>query len=231
MAGMGQLVSIGVPDREGRGYLALPTTGSGPGVIVLQEWWGLVPHIESVCDRFAEAGFVALAPDLYDGESTVEPDEAGSLMMALGIARTEALLAGAIETLLGLPECSGPKAGVIGFCMGGQLSLYAATLNPSIGACVDFYGVHPNVRPEFGNLRAPVLGIFAEGDHVTPPAAVDALEAQLIEAGKPYEFVRYPGVGHAFFNDSRPAVYNLEAASDAWQRTLNFLRANLSPQA
>ena len=228
MAVMGERIRFSTSNGDGEGYLAVPASGSGPGVIVLQEWWGLVPHIMRVVDRFAEAGFVALAPDLYDGESTTEPDEAGSLMMALNIARTESLLASAAEALAARPEVTSEKLGAVGFCMGGQLSLFAATLNDRIGACVDFYGIHPNVHPDFSRLRGPVLGIFAEQDHVAPREAVDALEAQLQAVGARHEFIRYPEVGHAFFNDDRPEVYDKDAAEDAWTRTLNFFRQNLS---
>src|SRR5919108_1072452 len=116
------------------GYLATPASGKGPGVIVLQEWWGLVGHIKKVCDRFAAEGFAALAPDLYHGKTANEPDEAGKLFMALNIAQAEKDLKGAIAALA--PHSSTPKLGAVGFCMGGQLALFAATLNPSIGATV-----------------------------------------------------------------------------------------------
>lgn len=210
------------------GYLARPATGHGKGVIVLQEWWGLVGHIKSVTDRFAQAGFCALAPDLYGGQSTTEPDEAASLFMALNISETEKILRCAILRLLDEEATLGDKVGVVGFCMGGQLSLYAAATNPEqIGACVNFYGVHPNVHPPFEQLEAPVLGIFAEHDEYASPAAVAAMSAQLTELGKPHEFHTFPGVGHAFFNDDRPAVFNPDAAEVAWDKTITFLSHNL----
>src|SRR6185369_14593879 len=129
------------------GYLAIPVSGDGPGIVVLQEWWGLVDHIKSVCDRFAGEGFVALAPDLFHGKTTKSPDEAGKLMMALRIDEAEKDLAGAVEYLLQHDAVSFAKAGTIGFCMGGALSLYAASKNSKVGACVVFYGGHPNVHP------------------------------------------------------------------------------------
>src|SRR5919197_5696064 len=111
------------------GYLATPQSGKGPGVLVIQEWWGLVGHIKKVCDRFAADGFTALAPDLYHGKTASEPDEAGKLFMALNIAQAEKDLRGAAQYLAG--QSSTKKLGVVGFCMGGQLALYAATLNPT----------------------------------------------------------------------------------------------------
>lgn len=209
------------------GYLAVPESGSGPGVIVLQEWWGLVGHIKSVADRFAEAGFVALAPDLYLGKTADEPEEAGKLMMALNIAETEKVLSGAVDALSSQPGVISAKIGVVGFCMGGQLSLFAACINPKIGACVDFYGIHPNVHPDWSRLNAPVLGFFAEHDAYASPAAVAVLGDQLSEAGKAFEFKTYRDTHHAFFNDDRPGVYSAEAAADSWARMNDFFRTNL----
>lgn len=210
-----------------RGYLATPAGGRGPGVLVLQEWWGLVPHVKDVCDRFAREGFVALAPDLYRGESTSDPDAAGRLMMGLEIPRAARDLDGAVKALLAEPATVGPKVGAIGFCMGGQLALFAACRNPSIGAVVDFYGVHPNVTLEFDGLRAAVLGIFAERDAFVPPEVARKLEADLRAAGRQAKCEIHPGVDHAFFNDTRPDVYDATAAARAWSQTLAFLRAEL----
>ena len=209
------------------GYLSVPAAGKGPGVLVLQEWWGLVPHIKNVADRFAAAGFVALAPDLYHGRATTSPDEAGKLMMALDIAQAERDLRGATQYLLAHPAVTSARVGTVGFCMGGVLSLYAATLNEAVGACVIFYGIHPKVNPPLERLRAPVLGLYAARDKSVPPAAVRQLEAELKELGKAAEMYIYDDAEHAFFNDARPEVYNKEAAADAWQRTLSFLRAHL----
>jgi len=209
------------------GYLAIPEKGIGPGVVVIQEWWGLVDHIEDVCDRFAANGYVALAPDLYHGKKAKSPDEAGKLMMALRIDEAEKDLSGAIEFLLNHEATTGSKAGIIGFCMGGALSLYAATKNPKVGACVVFYGGHPNVKPDLPNLQAPVLGIYAERDGFVTPQLVHQLEKQLKELGKSVEVHIYPGVDHAFFNDQRPEVYDEKASADAWRRVLEFFAKHL----
>jgi carboxymethylenebutenolidase len=209
------------------GYLAVPESGAGPGVVVIQEWWGLVPHIRDVADRLAAEGFVALAPDLYHGEAARSPDEAGKLMMALDIERAEQDLRGAVGFLLAHPAVTSPSVGTVGFCMGGVLSLYAASRNEQVGACVVFYGIHPKVRPPLEDLRAPVLGFYAERDKSVPPEAARELEATLKSLGKRAEFHIYPGTDHAFFNDTRPEVYAPEAARDAWQRTLDFFRQHL----
>src|ERR1044072_231981 len=161
---MGEMVQFPFAGGTTGGYLAEPEQGSGPGVIVIQEWWGLVDHIKDVCDRFAAAGFVALAPDLYHGKTTKAPDEAGKLMMALRIDEAEKELEGAVDYLLKHDGVTSKKIGVDGFCMGGALSLYTATKNANIGACVVFYGGHPNVKPDLPNLQAPVLGLYAEKD-------------------------------------------------------------------
>src|SRR5689334_9458703 len=129
------------------GYLSLPTGGAGPGVLVIQEWWGLNSHIRSLADRFAGEGYVALAPDLFHGRQTREPDEAGKLLMALDVDRAARDLRGAASYLLAEGGASGSRLGAVGFCMGGQLALYAGTVAPDqIGAVVDFYGIHPNVK-------------------------------------------------------------------------------------
>ena len=223
----GEMVSFKSNGGTANGYLSLPASGKGPGVIVLQEWWGLVPHIKDVCDRFAAEGFVALAPDLYHGESTKSPDEAGKLMMALRIDETEKDLRGAIGYLLNHEATSGAKVATVGFCMGGALSLYAASKNPQVGACVVFYGIHPNVKPDLENLQAPVLGIYAELDAYVPPATVHELESKLKEHGKSVEMHIYPNVDHGFLNDTRE-VYNETAAKDAWKRVIAFFREHLS---
>ncbi len=218
----GTMIEFGNTENRSNGYLAVPNSGSGPGVVVLQEWWGLVDHIKDVADRFASEGFVALAPDLYHGESTTSPDAAGKLMMALDIPQVERDLGGAIEALLARTEVSTTQVGTVGFCMGGQLSLYAACENESVGACVMFYGIHPRVKPNLKALAAPVLGFFAERDEFVPPAAVRQLESELRAVGKSADFTVFEGVDHAFFNDSRAEVYHEQHADTCWSKMLGF---------
>lgn len=223
----GSRVVIPVNGRTIAGYLSPASTGSGPGVIVIQEWWGLVPHIENVCDRLAAEGFTCLAPDLYHGESTTSPDQAGKLMMALEIAETERDLRAAIQYLLASPFVKGTHVGTVGFCMGGQLSLYAACENRAVGAAVDFYGVHPNVSLAVEKLTAPVLGFFAGRDQMVTRTVADELEGRLRASGKRVTFHHYAEAQHGFFNDTRP-VHDPAAAADAWEKLLTFFRAHLS---
>ena len=219
-------------DGEGatgfQGYLSLPPQGHGRGVLVVQEWWGLVDHIRDVCDRLAREGFVALAPDLYHGERTSSPDTAGRLMMDLEIPRAERDLAAAGQALLGHQAVTGPRLGAIGFCMGGQLALFAATRNPRIGAVVDFYGIHPRVTLDLSQLQAAVLGLFAERDTFVTPEAARKLESDLQSAGRRARIRIFSGVDHAFFNDTRPDVYDAASAAAAWSDTLGFLREELA---
>lgn len=222
----GQMIDFKGNGETFQGYLS-QAAAKAPGILVIQEWWGLVDHIKDVADRFAAAGYTAFAPDFFHGKKTTSPDEAGKMFMALNIAEAEKILAGAIDTLLVHPACSGKTVGVIGFCMGGQLSLYAACANPyKVSACVDFYGVHPRVNPQIEQLKAPVLGIFAELDGSVNADTVAALSSKLKAAGKHHEFHTYPGVNHAFFNKTG-VNFNQAAADDAWKRTLGFFSANL----
>jgi len=223
----GTLVQFPANGKTRSGYLAMPSGRGGPGVIVIQEWWGLVDHIKDVADRFAREGFVALAPDLYHGQQTKSPDEAGKLMMALKIDDVEKDLRGAIDYLLARAEVQGKRVGTVGFCMGGQLSLYAACLNPKVGASVDFYGVHPNVTPKLAQLQAPVLGFFAEKDAFVTPEVARTLERQLKGAGKQAEIHIIPGVDHAFFNDTRKEVYHPKHAEECWTTMVQFFRTHL----
>src|SRR5688572_18892283 len=178
----GKMVDFQSNGDKTQGYLATPAGGKGPGVIVIQEWWGLVQHIKNVCDRFAAEGFTALAPDMYHGQTATEPDGAGKLFMALNIAQAEKDLRGAAEYLA--QQSSTAKLGAVGFCMGGQLALFAATLNSRIGACVNFYGIHPNVKPDYTKLSGPVLGLYAEKDGFVTPEVAKGVDAAIKKAGK-----------------------------------------------
>lgn len=206
--------------QSATGYRADSPSPSGLGVVVIQEWWGLNDHVKDVADRFAAQGFVALAPDLYRGQVTQSPDEAGKLLMALDIPRAEKDLRGAVLHLRGL---TGKPVGTVGFCMGGALSLFAACTSPDdVGACVVYYGGHPKVTFDFDRLRAPVLGHWAEDDAFAN-ATRDRCLAELTRRGKPPTFHTYPGTKHAFFNDTRPAVYSRDAAELSFSRTVEFL--------
>ena len=222
---MGEMVEFKSNGGTCTGYLA---GTNGPGVIVIQEWWGLVPHITDIADRFAAEGFVALAPDMYHGEMTDEPDMAGKLLMSMNLATAGKDLSGAVDLL---QERTGrTKVGVTGFCMGGGLALMAACLRPdAIAAAAPFYGgMRPDTVIEWDNLAAVVEGHYAATDRGTAaPEAVEELEATLRAKGKNATFHVYPGTHHAFFNDTRPEVYDAAVAKTAWDRTLALFRANL----
>jgi carboxymethylenebutenolidase len=222
---MGEMVTFASNGGTASGYLAKPEAGSGKGVVVIQEWWGLNDNIKGIADRFAAAGFVALAPDMYHGKVAAEPDEAGKMLMALNIGQAEKDLRGAIAHLKGL---SGGPVGTVGFCMGGALSLFAACKNgKDVGACADYYGGHPAVTYDWDGLTAPVLGLWAEHDDFVNPN-VPRFEKELTDRKKKHEFITYPGTQHAFFNDTRTdGGFDKPAADDSWNRVLAFFRTNL----
>ena len=220
---MGQMIQFPANGHPSSGYLAIPASQRGPGVLVIQEWWGLVDHIKDVCDRMAAEGFVALAPDFYHGTATKSPDEAGKLFMALNIVKAGADLRGAADALLGRPEVTSRQVGVVGFCMGGQLALYAGVEYPDrIAAVVDFYGIHPNVRIDPARLKVPLLAHFAKRDTSVKEADARVLVGK-IEAAGGRVVAHYYDADHAFFNDTRPTVFDKAAAKTAWDRTLGFL--------
>ncbi len=185
--GMGEMIEFPSNGSTAGGYLAAPQGGSGPGVIVIQEWWGLVDHIEDVCDRFAAAGFVALAPDLYHGQKVQpgEPDEAGKAMMAMRMDQAARDMSGAVDELL--RRSSRDKVGVIGFCMGGGLALVLATQRPdAVAAVVPCYGIipWPDAQPDYSSMSAAVLGHYAENDSFFTPDAANALADELRGLGQ-----------------------------------------------
>jgi len=221
---MGEIVTFKSNGHTCDGYIA----GSGPGVLVIQEWWGLVPHIKSVVDRFAEAGFTALAPDLYHGESSTEPDGAGKLMMALNIEQAGKDMSGAVALL---QERSGQdKVGVVGYCMGGGLALVVAAQRPdAVAACAPYYGVipWPSAQPDLSAITAKIVGEYAEFDDYAGPEASAALQEQLRSLGKDATLHVHGGTHHAFFNDERPEVYDAAASTESFARTTELFRTSL----
>jgi carboxymethylenebutenolidase len=227
---MGDMVTFASNGGTCEGYLAVGDASDGaPGVVVLQEWWGLVPHIVDVADRFAAAGITALAPDLYQGESATEPDGAGKLMMALNLERAAKDLSGAVDLLL---ERTGRQAvGTVGYCMGGGLALVLACQRPdAVKATAPYYGVipWPTAQPDWAALDAKVVGEYAELDEYYTPQLAGELQATLRELGKDATLNIHDGAHHAFFNDSRPEVYSAEHALEAWERTLTLFRDELA---
>ncbi|GGL90586.1 MULTISPECIES: dienelactone hydrolase family protein [Micromonospora] len=227
---MGEMVTYRDNGGTSQGYLAVPATGTtSPAVIVIQEWWGLVPHITSVVDRYAEAGFVALAPDLYRGESADEPDEARRLMMALRMDDAAKDIAGAADYLAGRPEVAG-KVGAVGFCAGGSLALWSATLSERIVATAGFYPVLPweKMSPDWADYAGKSAIIHcAEADGTSSADGVQTARAAIEAAGGTCQTYDYPGTAHAFFNDDRPESFDQPAAASAWARTLELFRAKL----
>ena len=224
------MVSFKSNGGTAEGYLASPASGSGPGVLVIQEWWGLIDQVKGTADRFAKQGFNALAPDFYHGKSARigEPDAALKLMMELDLERAATDARGAAQFLASHPKTGSKKVGVIGFCMGGMLALMTGTVAPEIGAIVDCYGVPPRRKPDYAKLRGtPVLGIFGGKDgHVLD--AVPALEADLRSAGAPFEKIVYPEADHAFLNEQRSDAHRPDDAKDAWPRIFAFLKEHLA---
>ena len=214
------------------GYLSTPASGTGPGVVVIQEWWGLNPHIEDVADRLAAEGFVALAPDLYHGKVTREPDEATKLMMGLAMDGAAVDIVAAAGYLSGHESTGGQGIGVIGFCMGGSLALWSGTLSDDIVATVGFYPAMPweKMSPIWSQYQDKAALLHAdEHEGGVNGEGVLAAEKAIENAGGEVSAYEYPGTDHAFFNDTRPEVYAPEAAALAWQRTIAFLNDRIAP--
>jgi carboxymethylenebutenolidase len=223
-----QNVTFATNGDEAYGYLALPASGSGPGVIVIQEWWGLTTHIAHIADRLAGDGFVALAPDLYGGATTHDADEALQLMLELPVDRAARDLRGAVDYLLSRDEVAGETVGAVGFCMGGAFVLQLAVQEGGkIAAAVAFYPVG-YMPDDYARLQAPVLIHISDNDEINPPTLAEELTDK-ISAGtgtKP-EIAHYPA-GHAFLNEEDLlGTYDADQARIAWDRTVAFLRAHL----
>ncbi|HVB26873.1 MAG TPA: dienelactone hydrolase family protein [Mycobacteriales bacterium] len=229
---MAEKVEFASNGAGAEGYLALPPAGSGPAVIVIQEWWGLVPHIHALVERLAGEGFLALAPDLYHGVATREPDEAGKLMMALEIPRAAADIAGAADYLAARDETAG-GIGVVGFCMGGTLALWTPTVSDRVVAAAGFYPAPfrgwADLDAQWARYHGKSAVIHAaEGDGGSGAGNVTDAVAAITAAGGEVSVYDYPGSQHAFFNDTRPEVYHPSAAATAWQRTVEFFRGTLA---
>jgi len=223
---MGKMISF--PRTTGRpapGYLAEAKDPKAPGVVVIQEWWGLQGQIKSVCDRLAAAGFTALAPDLYDGKVVPYHDSAAA-NAAMAALDFKALTAEAVRGAVVYLKARGGKAGITGFCMGGAVTVIAAVHVPELDAAVTFYGLPPESVAAAKDVRVPLQGHFAKEDDWCSPAVVDEFEKKLKAAGRKYEFYRYDG-HHAFMNSDRKEVYSETAAKLAWDRCVKFLQAEL----
>lgn len=209
-------VSFGSAASPASGFLVRPGA-TRPGLIVLQEWWGLVPHVKDVTARFAAQGYAALAPDLYHGQSTVDAEEASHLMDGLDWGRAVAEIGDAVRYLRDVEGSD--RVGIVGFCMGGALAVLGAT-QPGIDAFVSFYGFPPAGAADLETITAPGVLFFGEHEDVFSVSDAEAFAGRQRAAGRDVEIVTYPGAGHAFFNNERPEVFRADAANDAWRLTL-----------
>ncbi|MGW1060892.1 dienelactone hydrolase family protein [Micromonospora rubida] len=227
---MGEMVSYASNGGTREGYLAIPSAGAAsPAVIVIQDWWGLVPHIRSVVDRFAEAGFVALAPDFRRGQPASRPSEPRQMLNSAQMDEAAADVAVAAEYLAGRSEVAG-KAGCVGFCAGASLALWAATRSERIAATAAFYPRLPwdGMSPQWSGYAGKAAVIHcSEADGTSTDDGVQAARRAVETAGGTCQTYDYPGTAHAFFNEDRPESFDQRAAATAWARTLEQFRAKL----
>ncbi|MEN3337835.1 MAG: carboxymethylenebutenolidase [Acidobacteriota bacterium] len=224
-----QNVTFASNGGQAHGYLKQPASGSGPGLLVIQEWWGLDDHMADVVDRFAAEGFVALAPDLYGGRVAHDTDTAGKMLEALPVEQAAKDLSGAVDYLLAQPSVTSSTVGAVGFCMGGGFVLQvAAQHGDKIGAAVPFYGVGPAVPHQYSTVTAPVQGHYGELDAFYPVEQARAQEQQIRDESQgTVEFFYYPA-GHAFHNEKdQLGTYDKQHADLAWERAVAFLKANV----
>lgn len=214
----------------GSAYVVAPDSGTGPGVLVLHSWWGLTPFFRDVCDRLADAGFVALAPDLHgDGRTAETPDEAEALLASTDTNRTAQLVVSSLSALRRMPATPSGRVGIVGYSMGASWAYWAATRFPDdVAAATAFYGTQDI---DFAGAQAAFQGHFADHDEFTTDDDVNYLEAQLRLCGHEVDFHRYPGTGHWFAETDRVAAHVPDAADRAWDRTVEFLHRHLDPIA
>ena len=229
---MGEMVEFASNGSTAGGYLATPESGRGPGVIVVQEWWGLDSGIKEMADRLAAAGFVALAPDLYHGELAghTEMDKAGELMQSLPPDRAGRDMSGAVDYLADHDATTGDGIGVMGFCMGGMLTFVLAALRPDkVKAAVPFYGFpQGDDQPDYSRISAVIRGHMAEHDDFFPPDAAKELESELQNMGVDAELTVHPGSGHAFMAPHNALGTQDQALYDEiWPQATGFLREQL----
>lgn len=222
----GEMVEFASNGGTAQGYLATPGSANGKALIVVQEWWGLQPEIKGIADRYAEAGYTALVPDLWRGEVTDQPDEAQQKLMGMNVEQAEQDLRGAVDFVA--EKAGADKVGSTGYCIGGALCLFAAALNPKVVASSSFYYVFPHGKPDWSKIDGPVLMHFGTNDDFIPVADAEALVAEAKAGGVNVDVEFYEGAGHAFCNTAnRLGTYNEEYAELAWQRNLDFFAANL----
>jgi carboxymethylenebutenolidase len=230
---MAETVEFRSNGKMASGYLVTPAAGKGAGVLVIQEWWGLDSGIKEMANRLGQAGFVALAPDLYHGELAQhdEMDKASHLMQSLPPDRAARDMSGAVDYLSTHPAVTGTSIGVVGFCMGGMLAFIIAANRPDkVTAVVPFYGFPQGpAEPDWSKLSAAVSGHMAEHDSFFTPEAARALEAKLRAMGKDVTLTVHPGTGHAFMGPHNAlGTFNADVAAKVWPQALSFLKEKLA---
>ncbi len=231
---MGRMVEFESNGVKVRGYLAEPRD-KGPAVIIIHEWWGLespLSNIKELSDKLAEEGFVAFAPDFYNGKNADNPDDAGKLMMDMFQNRmneVDNIFKASVEYLRNLDKVDPIKIGVTGFCCGGTLSMYfASKFSDLIDASVPFYGLPQLTKIDASNIKVPIFFIMAEKDEFVDNNTVIEMMKSVWKNGVEVQAKVYPGVNHAFLNDKRPEVYNEATAKDAWKMCIDFFKRHLS---
>ncbi|WP_340690836.1 dienelactone hydrolase family protein [Hydrogenobacter thermophilus] len=234
---MGRELKFKKDGVEISGYLAEPEFTKGPLVIVIHEWWGLVPHIKDVCDRYAREGFFAFGIDLYKGKTADNPDDAGRLMQELmgqRLSEAEAMIKASLdyfkENDIGfVGRVQDYRIGMTGFCCGGTCTWYfGAKFSDEFSALAPYYGLYSLVPIDFSAIKAPVLAVHAGKDAFVPLSEVLKAIEECNKYGVKAQFLIYSGVDHAFFNDTRPEVYNEEYAVDVWGKTVEFMKRHLT---
>ncbi|WP_262287073.1 dienelactone hydrolase family protein [Micromonospora sp. MA102] len=227
---MGEMVSFTGNGGTSEGYLAIPSGGAAsPAVIVIQDWWGLVPHVRAVVDRFAEAGFVALAPDFRHGGPASKPSEPRQMLNSTQMDEAASDIAAAAEYLANRPEVAG-KVGCAGFCAGASLALWSGTFSERIVATAGFYPRLPweGMRADWSDYAGKAALVHcSEADGLSAADGVQSVRRAIESAGGTCQTYDYPGTAHAFFNEDRPEHFDQRAAATAWARTLELFRAKL----
>ncbi|OFW00714.1 MAG: hypothetical protein A3G20_02395 [Acidobacteria bacterium RIFCSPLOWO2_12_FULL_59_11] len=223
-----RMVEFSVEGKTASAYEARPSgAGAYPAILLVHEWWGLNEHIKDVARRLAAEGFVALAPDLYGGKVTTDPNQAAAWTAALKSEEGIRILLAALRFLQEKEPIYAEHIGVIGFCLGGGYALLLACRAPSLKAAIPFYGDIPDPIEQVQNIRCPILFFAGSNDQWINAAKVQKLREAFRKHGVQGEIRVYPDADHAFFNDTRPAVYHAAAAQDAWTRALGLFSRTL----
>lgn len=223
-------VDLKVNGNGAYAYVAQPDDDAKhPGLVLIQEWWGIEPHIRDLAKKLAAAGFVVAVPDLFHGKIVTEPDEAQKMVMMIGGNKDKAAreIIGTLEMVKAMPNVDPKKLGIMGFCVGGMMTFFVASRYADLGAVVPFYpGGYDPTPEEVAKVNAPVLAFYGRKDPSIPKERVDKIEKMYKEAGKDYTAKVYDA-GHAFINPDH-GMGNEQAAAEAWPLAVNFLKEKLT---